>query len=139
MTGDQSITDAISCCKRKTIWYQIAPWKKGFAYYMYKNLPNENFKTFKTSCGSINAFEININWTNFQKNMILGPWKKTHGSRLLIGASNKLKKRLFKNLLLIIDNKRFRNSAKKKSQIYDYQKNYYCKNIIYINYVRRPT
>ena len=114
LTGDQSITDAISCCKRKTIWYQIAPWKKGFAYYMYKNLPNENFKTFKTSCGSINAFEININWTNFQKKYDFRIHGKKRMDLILIGY-NKLKKEDYlKNLLLIIENSRYLETAQKK-------------------------
>lgn len=114
LTGDQSITDAISCCKRKTIWYQIAPWKKGFAYYMYKNLPNENFKTFKTSCGSINAFEININWTNFQKKYDFRIHGKKRMDQILIGY-NKLKKEDYlKNLLLIIEKSRYLETAQKK-------------------------
>ena len=31
VTGDQSLTDIISCCKYKTVWYQIAPWKARLA------------------------------------------------------------------------------------------------------------
>lgn len=114
LTGDQSITDAISCCKRKTIWYQIAPWKKGFAYYMYKNLPNENFKSFKTSCGSINAFEININWSNFQKKYDFRIHGKKRMDQILIGY-NKLKKEDYlKDLLFIIEKSRYLETAQKK-------------------------
>ena len=27
VTGDQSITDVLTCCKDKHIWYQITDWK----------------------------------------------------------------------------------------------------------------
>jgi hypothetical protein len=36
ITGDQSVTDIISCCKDYNIYYQIMPWKRNFA----KNLSN---------------------------------------------------------------------------------------------------
>ena len=48
LTGDQSITDALSCCKNKIIWYQIAPWKQRFAVSLSENIPNMYLRTFKT-------------------------------------------------------------------------------------------
>ena len=44
LTGDQSITDAFSCCQKKVIWYQIAPWKKNFAKQMAIHIPNKYFR-----------------------------------------------------------------------------------------------
>ena len=61
LTGDQSITDAFSCCQKKVIWYQIAPWKKNFAKQMAIHIPNKYFKSFKTSCGTIKG----INHSNY--------------------------------------------------------------------------
>ena len=37
----------------KQVWYQIAPWKNGLAWNLYKELPNEYFKSFQTSCGTL--------------------------------------------------------------------------------------
>ena len=76
LTGDQSITDAISYVVKEKLFSQIAPWKQGFAYYLNKELPNENFKSFKTSCGSLNAFEIDIDWKTFRNDMIFRTRKK---------------------------------------------------------------
>ena len=67
LTGDQSITDAFSCCSNKTIWYQIAPWKKDFALQMSKHIPNKYFKTYKTSCGTIDAINYNPDYRKFLK------------------------------------------------------------------------
>ena len=43
VTGDQSLTDILSCCKKKRVWYQIAPWKKGLAQNLEKHLPNKYY------------------------------------------------------------------------------------------------
>ena len=52
VTGDQSITDVISCCRNhKQIWYQIAPWKQGLANELGKAIPDSTIDHFKTSCG----------------------------------------------------------------------------------------
>ena len=67
LTGDQSITDAFSCCSNKIIWYQIAPWKKDFALQMTKHIPNKYFKSYKTSCGTINAINYNPDYKKFLK------------------------------------------------------------------------
>lgn len=114
LTGDQSITDAISCCKRKTIWYQIAPWKQGFAYHLNKELPNENFKTFKTSCGSLNAFEVDIDWKTFQKRYDFRIHGKKRMDLLLIGYDKFKKEKYLQDLLKIIEGSRFLETAQKK-------------------------
>ena len=65
LTGDQSITDAFSCCTKKTIWYQIAPWKKEFSIEMSKYIPNKYFKTFKTSCGTMKGINYDPKYKKF--------------------------------------------------------------------------
>jgi len=55
LTGDQSISDCLSCCPEKNIFYQIAPWKKNFADNLAKYMPNASLKKKSTSCGSIKA------------------------------------------------------------------------------------
>ena len=64
VTGDQSLTDIISCCKYKRVWYQIAPWKKGLAENLHKHLPNEYYGTFKGILeNSVVTSTVNINNT----------------------------------------------------------------------------
>jgi hypothetical protein len=68
LTGDQSITDALSCCPKKNIWYQIAPWKEGFVKELSKNMPQIYYKRKKTSCGTLKGIKMKSNYTNFVKN-----------------------------------------------------------------------
>ena len=66
VTGDQSLTDVFSCCRmNKKVWYQIAPWKKGLANNLSKHLPNNNYSTFKTSCGTLRSIKRDIDWKKF--------------------------------------------------------------------------
>ena len=67
LTGDQSITDALSCCSSKNIFYQIAPWKENFANNLASKLPNRNLKRKKTACGDIDVIKYNSNYKNFLK------------------------------------------------------------------------
>jgi hypothetical protein len=67
VTGDQSLTDIMSCCKSKRVWYQIAPWKKGLAENLHKTLPNKYYGTFKTSCGTLRSINTDIDWREFMK------------------------------------------------------------------------
>lgn len=53
ITGDQSVTDIISCCKDYTIYYQIMPWKKNFANNL-SNVTNAQkgyLSKVRDSCG----------------------------------------------------------------------------------------
>ena len=67
LTGDQSITDAVSCCYKKNIFYQIAPWKRNLAEELSKEMPNSYLKSGKTSCGSLKAVNYHSNYDNFRK------------------------------------------------------------------------
>jgi len=67
LTGDQSITDALSCCSDKNIFYQIAPWKEEFGKNLAKLLPNKYLSSVKTSCGTLKAIKYNSNYKNFVK------------------------------------------------------------------------
>ena len=55
LTGDQSISDGLSCCPEKNIFYQIASWKTEFGKKMARLLPNKYFRSRQTSCGVIEA------------------------------------------------------------------------------------
>ena len=89
VTGDQSITDVISCCRNhKQIWYQIAPWKKDFATNMFKELPNKYYKTFKTSCGTLSSVKLTIDWDSFIKDYDFSTRGKTRMDAILLSHKN---------------------------------------------------
>ena len=89
VTGDQSITDVISCCRNhKQIWYQIAPWKKDFATNMFKELPNKYYKTFKTSCGTLSSVKLTIDWASFIKDYDFSTRGKTRMDAILLSHKN---------------------------------------------------
>lgn len=67
LTGDQSITDALSCCPNKNIFYQIAPWKENFAKQLTKELPNPYLGKKRSSCGTIEAVHYKSDYTDFIK------------------------------------------------------------------------
>jgi len=66
ITGDQSITDVLSCCPNKNIWYQIVPWKENLARHLALETNNEYLSSKKTSCGVIGAI-YNSNYKEFIK------------------------------------------------------------------------
>ncbi len=116
VTGDQSLTDVLSCCKsHKNVWYQIAPWKKGLAYNLSKHLPNKYYSTFKTSCGTLRSIKTNIDWKNFLREYDFRVKGKQRMDSILIGRDiMKTDKKLHDNLLKIIDGSRFLETAKNK-------------------------
>jgi hypothetical protein len=68
LTGDQSITDALSCCsKTKNIFYQIAPWKADFGKEMAKEMPNKYLRSMRTSCGNLSAIKYKSSYGRFIK------------------------------------------------------------------------
>ena len=67
LTGDQSITDGLSCCPKKNIWYQIAPWKEAFGKQLSIHMPQKYYKRKKTSCGTIEAIGLKSDYREFVK------------------------------------------------------------------------
>jgi hypothetical protein len=67
LTGDQSITDALSCCSKKNIFYQIAPWKSDFGKKLAQEMPNIYLKKISTSCGTLKAISYDSNYGKFVK------------------------------------------------------------------------
>jgi hypothetical protein len=53
LTGNQSITDVISCCKYYNVYYQIMPWESSFARNLNNILkpPGDYLRKMSTSCG----------------------------------------------------------------------------------------
>jgi hypothetical protein len=67
ITGDQSITDVLSCCPDKNIWYQIAPWKQNLGSALAKQMNNKFFDSKKTSCGTVRGIKFSSNNREFIK------------------------------------------------------------------------
>ena len=65
VTGDQSITDVLSCCADKNIFYQITTWKESFGKQLGKMLPNKYLLSKKTSCGTMKAINYNSDYREF--------------------------------------------------------------------------
>jgi hypothetical protein len=51
ITGDQSVSDVISCCQNFNIFYQTMPWKRSLASNLGKVLNKEYLCKTSTSCG----------------------------------------------------------------------------------------
>jgi hypothetical protein len=114
VTGDQSLTDIISCCKYKRVWYQIAPWKKGLAENLNKHLPNKYYGTYKTSCGTLKSINTEIDWRNFMKNYDF----RIHGKKRMdsIIIANKIYEsdKIYSEIADMIEKSRHLETAKKK-------------------------
>jgi hypothetical protein len=65
ITGDQSLTDVLSCCKTKNIFYQIAPWKANLGHQLAKLMPQEYYEKKRTSCGTLEAIKYSSDYANF--------------------------------------------------------------------------
>ena len=65
LTGDQSISDVLSCCPSKNIFYQIAEWKETFAKALAKELPNKYMLKKRTSCGTLKALSYKSSYGDF--------------------------------------------------------------------------
>lgn len=65
LTGDQSITDCLSCCPNKNIWYQTVPWKYDFVEKLAAEMPNKYLKNERTSCGNVTTTSFKSNYKKF--------------------------------------------------------------------------
>lgn len=65
LTGDQSVSDCLSCCPSKTIWYQITPWKGSFGKGLAKELPQKYLASKTTSCGTLKALKYRSSFKRF--------------------------------------------------------------------------
>ena len=98
VTGDQSLTDILSCCKKKRVWYQIAPWKKGLAQNLEKHLPNKYYDSFKTSCGTVKSVDLDIDWRSFMKDYDFRIHGRKRMNSILIAHYHSKDKKYYKDL-----------------------------------------
>ena len=115
LTGDQSITDALSCCSNKNIFYQIAPWKEDFSYNLSKELPNKYLENVKTSCGTLNALKYKSNYKEFIKNWDFETLAKTKMDAIILAANfRKENKEITEDLEYIFDHTKSLTKLKQK-------------------------
>jgi hypothetical protein len=113
LTGDQSITDCLSCCSSKNIFYQIAPWKSNFGNNLAKLLPNKYLLKKKTSCGSLQAITYNSNYKSFVNKWDFRKLAKPKLDAIIL-ASKDGKSKKQQDLVKIILSSRSISSLKKK-------------------------
>lgn len=112
VTGDQSITDVLSCCSDKNIFYQIAEWKQNFAKHLAELLPNKYLLSKKTSCGTIKAIKYRSNYKKFIQNWDFRKSGKEVIDALVLSVIAIKNDKDFKKLAEIINNKRTIKSLK---------------------------
>ncbi len=105
ITGDQSITDVLSCCPNKNIWYQIAPWKENLGAQLAKQMNNKYLSSKKTSCGTVKA-KFNSNYKEFiKKNDFVKNFKPLM-DKIIYNTLNKVHKEPKKKVSLKFSKKR---------------------------------
>lgn len=114
LTGDQSITDALSCCNRKNIFYQIAPWKKDFGYELAKNLPNKFLFSEKTACGTLLAIKYNSDYRKFVKKWDFRKLGKPKMDAIILATIARKNSNKLKNIENAIQSSRTLKTLQKK-------------------------
>lgn len=114
LTGDQSITDALSCCSTKNIFYQIAGWKENFGRELAKELPNKYLNKKTTSCGTIAAIKYISNYQNFVNKWDFRKLARPKLDAIVLGANAIRKNNKYEELTQLILKARSINSLKKK-------------------------
>ena len=89
LTGDQSITDAISCCSENiTTFYQSLPWKRNLTSKLGAEIPITFFKSYKTSCGNIKAVQFKGRYKRFIEKWDFRKLGKPYLDAVLLAASD---------------------------------------------------
>lgn len=113
LTGDQSITDAFSCCPTKNIFYQIAPWKSNLGKHLAKEMPNAYLKSSKTSCGTLKALKYKGNYKKFVNKWDFRKRSKAKMDAIVLSALAIKKDKGFKQIAEIAERSKTLASLKK--------------------------
>lgn len=114
LTGDQSITDALSCCSTKNIFYQIAPWKSNLGKNLAKEMPNVNLKKISTSCGSLKAISYKSHYSTFIKKWDFRTRSKGKMDAIVLSAMAIKKNNNIADLVDLVTTSRTLSSIKNK-------------------------
>lgn len=114
LTGDQSLTDGLSYCKKKKrIWYQVVPWKQEFAYELGKVIPNKYLDNFRTSCGVIKGIKMPLDNIELIKKYDFRKLGKRRMDALLI-QNRLLKNKMIKDYIECFETSRKKETILKK-------------------------
>ena len=114
LTGDQSITDALSCCSHKNIFYQIAPWKSDLAKNLAKTMPNIYLSKVSTSCGTLSAIKYKSNYSKFVKKWDFRNRAKSKLDAIILSINAMKQDKYIADLAHIVTTSRTLASIKKK-------------------------
>lgn len=114
LTGDQSITDAFSCCPTKNIFYQIAPWKEDLGKQLAKEMPNAYLKSVKTSCGTIKAIKYKGNYKKFVTKWDFRKRSKPKMDAIVLSILAMKKDKYFQKIVRIANSSKTLAAMKKK-------------------------
>lgn len=117
VTGDQSITDVLSCCPEKNIFYQIAFWKTRFAKKLAQNMPNKYLLEKKTACGTLNALKYKSNYKKFINEWNFQTKGKPKLDAIILSALARKKNKKIKSLYNLAVKSKTLKSLKNK--VYD--------------------
>jgi hypothetical protein len=111
ITGDQSLTDVLSCCAEKSIWYQICSWKENLSDNLTELLPQKYFSSVKTSCGTIEGITFKAKFSRFVHTWDFRVLGKKKMDRIMEFISHKDE---IEDVLKIVDKSRSLKSMKNK-------------------------
>ena len=114
LTGDESLVDSLNCCIEKTIWYQIAPWKKNLADNLYEVTGNKNYKSYKTSCGNIKGYKFKNDINKLIKENDFRILGKERFDSVLIGFYENNNNKEIKEIIKLIEHSRYLHTIKNK-------------------------
>ena len=121
LTGDQSITDAFSCCPNKNIFYQITPWKSNLGKQLAKEMPNTYLKSVKTSCGTLQALKYKGNYRNFVNKWDFRKRSKAKMDAIVLSVLAMKKNKGFRQIAEIAEKSKTLASLKKNIRMLDYE------------------
>lgn len=120
VTGDQSLTDVLSCCSNKNIYYQIAPWKESLGKQLSKELPNKYLSSKKTSCGTLHSIKYDSNYSNFLKQWNFKKLAKPKLNAIMLSTIEIKKNTQIEQILELINTSRkLKNLKQKINQIFE--------------------
>ena len=117
LTGDQSITDALSCCLDKNIFYQIATWKESFGKDLAYKLPNKYLLKKSTSCGTLKALKYEGEYKEFVNNWDFRKLARPKMDAIMMYSKTRKSSKIIKYLEELIFHTRNLTSLKRKIEL----------------------
>lgn len=119
ITGDQSLTDALSCCSSKNIFYQIAPWKENLGKNLTHLMPNKYLQRKRTSCGTLEAVRYKSGYRRFVNKWDFRKLAKPKMDAIILSILAMKNDDVVKDLVEVILNSRTLSSIQKRVEEWD--------------------